>query len=558
MSFSPLKVLKRDIPWETYMTTKLISGTGLQLLRRYDNRAESVRAQLLDDDGPAYVQVFVNILRDIFKEETVEYVLALIDEMLTANPKRARLFHDKSLANEDTYEPFLIACFASIFDIMLKICTYAKGCDLSSKVLVTMWSADMKCFFVKFENVHPCTLDFLSCTKLTELKLSKIWSTFRLLWKGNWFIQEKSCKILALIVSARPKTQDGVVANGENSKKKGTTINDVLKELVEWLCTQLKKPSHPTCGIPTAINCLASLLKEPVVRSSFVQADGVKLLIPLITPASTQQSIQLLYETCLCVWLLSYYEPAIEYLATSRALPRLVDVVRSSTKEKVVRVVVLTFRNLLSKGTFGAQMVDLGLPQIVQSLKAQAWSDEDLLEALNHLEDGLKDNIKKLSSFDKYKQEVLLGHLDWSPMHKDPLFWRDNVSCFEENDFQCFGLLLCLITLRRKVLPGLDNMQLPDDCLPIENIQVENRVVLRVLITIMETSSDPRALAVACFDLSQFIQHHPAGRVIVNDLKAKERVMKLMNHDSAEVTKNALLCIQRLFLGAKYASFLQA
>ncbi|KAH1105742.1 hypothetical protein J1N35_009510 [Gossypium stocksii] len=472
------QVLKRDIPWETYMTTKLISGTGLQLLRRYDNRAESVRAQLLDDDGPAYVQVFVNILRDIFKEETVEYVLALIDEMLTANPKRARLFHDKSLANEDTYEPFLIACFASIFDIMLKICTYATGCDLSSKVLVTMW----------------------------------------LLWKGNWFIQEKSCKILALIVSARPKTQDGVVANGENSKKKGTAINDVLKELVEWLCTQLKKPSHPACGIPTAINCLASLLKEPVVRSSFVQADGVKLLIPLITPASTQQSIQLLYETCLCVWLLSYYEPAIEYLATSRALPRLVDVVRSSTKEKVVRVVVLTFRNLLSKGTFGAQMVDLGLPQIVQSLKAQAWSDEDLLEALNHLEDGLKDNIKKLSSFDKYKQEVLLGHLDWSPMHKDPLFWRDNVSCFEENDFQ----------------------------------------VLRVLITIMETSSDPRALAVACFDLSQFIQHHPAGRVIVNDLKAKERVMKLMNHDSAEVTKNALLCIQRLFLGAKYASFLQA
>lgn len=42
----------------------------------------------------------------------------------------------------------------------------------------------------------------------------------------------------------------------------------------------------------------------------------------------------------------------------------------------MVRVIVLTFRNLLPKGTFGAQMVDLGLPIIVQSLKAQAWSDE--------------------------------------------------------------------------------------------------------------------------------------------------------------------------------------
>ncbi|KAI3929072.1 hypothetical protein MKX01_028009 [Papaver californicum] len=100
-------VLKRDIPWETYMSTKLITGTCLQLLRRYDKKSESYRATLLDDDGPAYIRVFLNILRDIFKEETVEYVLALIDEMLAANPKRARLFHDKFLASEDTYEPFL-------------------------------------------------------------------------------------------------------------------------------------------------------------------------------------------------------------------------------------------------------------------------------------------------------------------------------------------------------------------------------------------------------------------------------------------------------------------
>uniref|UniRef100_A0A1D1XYB3 Vacuolar proton pump subunit H n=1 Tax=Anthurium amnicola TaxID=1678845 RepID=A0A1D1XYB3_9ARAE len=163
-------------------------------------------------------------------------------------------------------------------------------------------------------------------------------------------------------------------------------------------------------------------------------------------------------------------------------------------------------------------MVDLGLPQIVQNLKAQAWSDEDLLEALNQLEEGLRDNIRKLSSFDKYKQEVLLGHLDWSPMHKDPNFWRENITSFEENDFQ----------------------------------------IVRVLITILDTSSDSTALAVACFDISQFIQYHQAGRIILSDLKAKERVMKLMNHENAEVTKNALLCAQRLFLGAKYASFMQS
>ncbi|PIN14104.1 hypothetical protein CDL12_13265 [Handroanthus impetiginosus] len=152
-----------------------------------------------------------------------------------------------------------------------------------------------------------------------------------------------------------------------------------------------------------------------------------------------------------------------------------------------------------------------------ENYKAQLL-DDDLQEALNQLEEGLKDNIKKLSSFDKYKQEVLLGHLDWSPMHRDPIFWRDNITNFEEHDFQ----------------------------------------ILRVLLTILDASTDPRTLAVACYDLSQFIQYHPAGRIIVTDLRAKDRVMKMMNHENAEVTKNALLCIQRLFLGAKYASFLQA
>lgn len=101
-------------------------------------------------------------------------------------------------------------------------------------------------------------------------------SSFRLLWKGNWFIQEKSCKILAWIIrysilliivllkmyvtysiiylvglallstcSARPKAGNGVNANGEasGSKKQITTIDDVLKGLVEWLCAQVSSTS---------------------------------------------------------------------------------------------------------------------------------------------------------------------------------------------------------------------------------------------------------------------------------------------------------------------------
>ncbi|WZZ09501.1 hypothetical protein YC2023_095422 [Brassica napus] len=466
---STKQVLQREIPWETYMVTKLISATDLQLLRHYDKKPENTRAQLLDEDGPAYVQLFVTILRDIFKEETVEYVLALVYEMLSANPTRARLFHDQSLAHEDTYEPFLSHLALARFVMQTK-----------SYVLFQV--------AVEGKLVH-------SREKLQDP------------WLDN--------KVL-------PKA--GVIANGEasDSKKHITTIDDVLNGLVEWLCAQsiigftildfecssgnlfilLVVLQLQSAACP---HCLRNLLSDHrlsgrwgEVTCPFNLPSIHSAIYPVINSCDLYAlDQQLLYETCLCIWLMSYYEPAIEYLATSRTMQRLTEVVKSSTKEKVVRVVILTFRNLLPKGTFVVQM--------------------DLLDALNQLEEGLKDKIWKLSSFDKYKQEVLLGHLEWNPMHKEANFWRENVSSFEENDFQ----------------------------------------ILRVLLTILDTSSDPRSLAVACYDLSQFIQYHAAGRVIVTDLKAKERVMRLMGHENAEVTKNALLCIQRLLLGAKYASFLQ-
>jgi len=42
------------------------------------------REHLVQKNGEAYIRVFVGIkLRDISKQETVEYMLAMVDEMLT-------------------------------------------------------------------------------------------------------------------------------------------------------------------------------------------------------------------------------------------------------------------------------------------------------------------------------------------------------------------------------------------------------------------------------------------------------------------------------------------
>lgn len=70
---------------------------------------------------------------------------------------------------------------------------------------------------------------------------------------------------------------------------------------------------------------------------------------------------------------------------------------------------------------------------------------------LDSLEEKLAENIKLLSSFEKYKREVLGGTLDWSPMHTSDSFWRENASKFEEKDFQILRVLLKLLEHSRDV-----------------------------------------------------------------------------------------------------------
>ena len=81
--------------------------------------------------------------------------------------------------------------------------------------------------------------------------------------------------------------------------------------------------------------------------------------------------------------------------------------------------------------------------------------------------------------------------------------------------------------------------------------------VLRILITILDKSTDAKALSVACHDIAQFIQFHPVGRGIILDLKAKERVMEKMSNTDPEVAKQALLCVQKILLSSKYVSYMK-
>lgn len=406
---------------------------------------------MLDESGPAFVEAFLSVLRNVTKEETVQYVLALLLQMLSVNPSRAKLFHQ---------------------------------------------SSDMHLSSVP----DPYTV-FL-----------------RLLQRPDWFTQEKACKLLTAVIETRPK-RSFVPEPSSSSATATDPAEQAITSFIEWLCAQLRRPSNPQKSVPTAVSALGVLLKDKGTRALFLRSGGVQLLAPLLKSSNTPTNSQLLYEICLCVWQLSFTQQGAEVIAQAGLIKPLVEVCRFAQKEKVFRTAICALKNLLQYGdhAIASDMVEAGLPKIVATRRLQKWGDEDIVDALDVMDEKLKEGIQILSSFEKYKKEVLSGSLDWSPMHTSETFWRQNIDKFEDKDFQ----------------------------------------ILRVLLKLIEASREMRTLAVGCHDLGQFITYHPQGRYIVTNLRGKELVMRLMAHPDTEVQKQALLCVQKIMLSRDKLDFLQ-
>lgn len=65
-----------------------------------------------------------------------------------------------------------------------------------------------------------------------------------------------------------------------------------------------------------------------------------------------------------------------------------------------------------------------------------------------------------------------LPRLEWSPVHKSAKFWRENAQRLNE----------------------------------------KNNELLRTLVHLLETSRDPLVLAVASFDIGEYVRHYPRGK----------------------------------------------
>ncbi|KAM9789103.1 V-type proton ATPase subunit H isoform 2-T2 [Neosynchiropus ocellatus] len=418
------EVRTNPVNWQSYLQSQMISAEDCEFIKKFEFASSDEKQLILSKEGHQCAKTFLNLMAHISKEQTVQYILTLIDDTLQENHQRVIIFFD-----------------------------YAK------KTRNTAWS-----YFLPMLN------------------------------RQDLFTVHMAARIIAKLAAWGRDLMEG----------------SDLNYYFNWIKSQLSSQSSQY--VQCVAGCLQLMLRVNEYRFAWVEADGVNCITAVL---SNKCGFQLQYQMIFCVWLLAFSPQLCEQLRRYNVVPALSDILQESVKEKVTRIILAAFRNLLEKSAeretrqeYALAMIQCKVLKQLENLEQQKYDDEDITEDIKFLLERLGESVQDLSSFDEYSSELKSGRLEWSPVHKSEKFWRENAVRLNEKNYE----------------------------------------LLKILTRLLEVSDDPQVIAVAAHDVGEYVRHYPRGKRVIEQLGGKQLVMNHMHHEDQLVRYNALLAVQKLMV----------
>uniref|UniRef100_A0A667YD25 V-type proton ATPase subunit H n=1 Tax=Myripristis murdjan TaxID=586833 RepID=A0A667YD25_9TELE len=418
------EVRANQVNWQSYLQGQMISAEDCEFIKKFEVAHSEDKQAILSNEGHQCAKTFLNLMAHISKEQTVQYILTLIDDTLQENHQRVNIFFD-----------------------------YAK------RTKNTAWS-----YFLPMLN------------------------------RQDLFTVHMAARIIAKLAAWGRDLMEG----------------SDLNYYFNWIKTQLSSQSSQY--VQCVAGCLQLMLRVNEYRFAWVEADGVNCITAVL---SNKCGFQLQYQMIFCVWLLAFSPQLCEQLRRYNLVPVLSDILQESVKEKVTRIILAAFRNLLEKSAeretrqeYALAMIQCKVLKQLENLDQQKYDDEDITDDIKFLLERLGESVQDLSSFDEYSSELKSGRLEWSPVHKSEKFWRENAVRLNEKNYE----------------------------------------LLKILTRLLEVSDDPQVIAVAAHDVGEYVRHYPRGKRVIEQLGGKQLVMNHMHHEDQQVRYNALLAVQKLMV----------
>ncbi|XP_066575803.1 V-type proton ATPase subunit H isoform X1 [Amia ocellicauda] len=436
------EVRANKVNWQSYLQGQMISGEDCEFIKKFELASSEEKQVILTNEGHQCAKTFINLMAHISKEQTVQYILTMIDDTLQENHQRVNIFFD-----------------------------YAK------KTKNTAWS-----YFLPMLN------------------------------RQNLFTVHMAARIIAKLAAWGRELMEG------------SDLNYYFNWIKTQLSSQKLRAAGPETGtvspsdfqssqyVQCVAGCLQLMLRVNEYRFAWVEADGVNCITAVL---NNKCGFQLQYQMIFCIWLLAFNPQMCEYLRRYNVVPALSDILQESVKEKVTRIILAAFRNLLEKSAeretrqeYALAMIQCKVLKQLENLEQQKYDDEDISDDIKFLLEKLGESVQDLSSFDEYSSELKSGRLEWSPVHKSEKFWRENAVRLNEKNYE----------------------------------------LLKILTRLLEVSDDPQVIAVAAHDVGEYVRHYPRGKRVIEQLGGKQLVMNHMHHEDQQVRYNALLAVQKLMV----------
>uniref|UniRef100_A0A8C8T2Y9 V-type proton ATPase subunit H n=1 Tax=Peromyscus maniculatus bairdii TaxID=230844 RepID=A0A8C8T2Y9_PERMB len=103
------EVRANKVNWQSYLQGQMISAEDCEFIQRYEmKRSSEEKQEMLQSEGSQCAKTFINLMTHISKEQTVQYILTMVDDMLQENHQRVSIFFEYAKRSKSTAWPYFL------------------------------------------------------------------------------------------------------------------------------------------------------------------------------------------------------------------------------------------------------------------------------------------------------------------------------------------------------------------------------------------------------------------------------------------------------------------
>merc|ERR1711892_1566645 len=165
-----------------------------------------------------------------------------------------------------------------------------------------------------------------------------------------------------------------------------------LQYYLTWLKDQLRMQGNEY--VQSVARCLQMMLRLDDYRQAFVGVDGIATLVSVL---SGRLNFQIQYQLTFCLWVLSFNVEVATKLNAYGVIPVLADILADAQKEKVSRIILAVFRNMIEKPEESQvikenciSMVQCRVMKQLEFLEQRKFEDEDIQSDIEFLKQKME------------------------------------------------------------------------------------------------------------------------------------------------------------------------